>query len=446
MTKKAYMTRTPPAFCVWLFLLTAVLLPANEASDGLSLPAAIELALAHNPELAAQRSEIDVAEARYDAALGRRLPRVDLIGSAVYFQHDQRLQPATGNGEPGAFSDKMLSGDVVLSLPVYTGGRLKREMTAAQLLQASAERQFARSRSELIYNVSSVYYSILAQHQVISSLAFSREVLREHMKRVQEMIAAQKAAVVDRLRMEVRVADLEQRMVMEKNILSVQYRLLTNLLGLPKENTLQQPSTALPTLPPKHDCGVPPLAEILAARNDYQAALAVISAQREIVAAAAAGHLPTITVQGSYGRRWAIESPDRRNGLDSTTDAGWAGVVLSMPVFVGGQVSARVREERALLTAAEERLRKLTLQIELEAETACLNIQSSRERLEALEKSIEQAQESLRIEREKYELGKGSITEVLDAQTALLDAQTATCRVLADYHTAQAQLALAKGE
>ena len=58
----------------------------------------------------------------------------------------------------------------------------------------------------------------------------------------------------------------------------------------------------------------------------------------------------------------------------------------------------------------------------------------------------EQAEESLRIEREKYDLGKKSITNVLDAQSALLDSQTNYYRALADYNTALAQFRLAVGE
>ena len=439
---------TVPFWGVVFLYLAAVMCAtgADERPIGMSLSEAIELALKHNPELSAQGHDLGVAEARYDAALGRRLPGVDVVGTAMYYQYDQRLLPATANGEAGAFSDKMLSSDIVFSLPIYTGGRLRREQSAARLLRASAERQLARSRSELIYNVSSVYYGILAQRRVIASLEFSREALREHSKRVQEMISVQKAAGVDRLRMDVRVADLEQRMVWEKNVLAVQCRVLANLLGLPAGSPRRTPMGELPELPTASAAALPALAVVLANRSDYQAAQAAIAAQREAVAAASAGHLPTVTVQGSYGRRLAVESSDRRSGLDSTTDMGWGGVVFNVPVFAGGQVSARVREERARLAAAEERLRKLALQIELELETASLNIQSARERLEALAKTSEQAQESLRIEREKYELGKGSITDVLDAQTALLDTETAMSRALADYHTARAQLALAKGE
>jgi len=433
-----------------VFCLAGMLFSGQEARSGtmqeLTLDKAIEMALAGNPELAALGFEGRAAEARSAAALGRRLPRLDFVGSGMYHLHDQRLLPASETGQMGAFSDQLLSGDVVMSIPLYTGGRLSREQRASELLRSAAANELSHSREELIYNVSSVFYQILAQNRVIISLEFSQEALREHMKQVLEMIKAQKAATVDRLRIEVRVADLEQRLVSEKNILAVQTRVLSNLLGCPEEAALLKPAGTLADLPDPGLQSPGILADSLNARADYQAARASLSARREALAAARAGHLPSVLLQGSYGRRWAVDSPDRSQGHDSNRETGWAGIMLQVPIFSGGQVRARIQEEYALLEATRERLRKLELQIRLELDIASLNIQAARGRLEALTKAGEQAGESLRIEREKYELGKGSITDVLDAQTALLDTQTNYCRAMADYHTALAQLKLAKGQ
>jgi outer membrane protein TolC len=124
---------------------------------------------------------------------------------------------------------------------------------------------------------------------------------------------------------------------------------------------------------------------------------------------------------------------------------GRVGIALDLPIFEGGRIEARVRQERARLSAEQERLRRLELQVRLDVETAILNIGSSAQRVEATGKAIDQAEESLRIEREKYNLGRGSITDVLDAQSALLDSQTNYYRALADYSTASAQLKLAMG-
>jgi outer membrane protein TolC len=93
----------------------------------------------------------------------------------------------------------------------------------------------------------------------------------------------------------------------------------------------------------------------------------------------------------------------------------------------------------------QARLRQLESQMQLELETALLNRQAASNRLEATGKAVDQATESLRIEREKYELGRGAIVDVLDAQAALLDAQTIHYRALADLNIAQAQLRLAAG-
>jgi outer membrane protein TolC len=132
--------------------------------------------------------------------------------------------------------------------------------------------------------------------------------------------------------------------------------------------------------------------------------------------------------------------------MDNPHEVGAVGLFVDIPLFEGGQVEARIRDEIARLEAQRERLRKLELQIRLEVETAAGNVNSLRQRITATEKSIEQAKESLDIEREKYELGKSTITDVLDVQGALLEAESTYYRALADHEAAKAQLRLATGE
>ena len=118
---------------------------------------------------------------------------------------------------------------------------------------------------------------------------------------------------------------------------------------------------------------------------------------------------------------------------------------MDVPIFEGGRINSRVREQQDRLRAARERFHKLELQIRLDVETAVLNIVSSKDRVLVTRKAIEQGEESLRIERQKYDAGKGAIVDVLDAQGALLESQTNYYQALADYNTALAQLRLATG-
>ena len=138
----------------------------------LSLAEAVSVALANNPELAAAGYDVDAASAQRDSAFGAILPRVNVVGGYTRYLDDQRLVPARFNGEGGVFSQDILSSDVVITMPLFTGGRLLSEIKAAELLEASAEHRLARSRSELVFNVSSVFYSILAQRYVVESRVF----------------------------------------------------------------------------------------------------------------------------------------------------------------------------------------------------------------------------------------------------------------------------------
>jgi outer membrane protein TolC len=412
--------------------------------DPLTLQQAVETALANNPEVAARGWDASAAQARRDQAFGARLPRVGIVGGFAHTLDEQRLITASRDGESGLFSRDIVSSDLVVSMPLFTGGRLINQVNAADLLRQAAEQRLARSREELVFNVSSVFNSILAQEHVIESLQFSRKTLTEHVNRIDALITAQKAAKVDRMRTEVRLADIEQQLVREKNLQSIHYRALANLLGL-RASEKQLPLRG--ELEMQGNIVLPELEAALSGarknRADYLAARSSLEAQAKNVDVAKSGHLPTLSVQGAYGGRWAA-GPTTGSG-DEQGDVGRIGLILEVPIFEGGQVDADIREQKATLAAAQERLRQLELQVRLEVETALSNVESSGERASAIRKSIDQAKESLRIEQQKYNLGKGAIVDVLDAQAALLESETTYYRVLAEYHTAVAQLKLAMG-
>jgi outer membrane protein TolC len=412
----------------------------------LTLDEAIRVALVNNPEAAAMAHDVEALESQCQVAGSQRWPSLHMAGGYNRYLDSQRLVAATENGEAGVFSRDIFAGDLVISMPLFTGGRITSEIKAAELLQKAAEHRLARTREELVFNVSSTFYNILAQREVIESLEFSRKALQGHLKRVQDLIAVQKAANVDQLRTEVRLADLKQRLMRERNVLAVQLRVLTNLLGLDRPEKPIEPTGELAftkAVIPEIDQA---LRQAFEGRSDYLAARAALEAQAKAVDAARGAQWPTISLQGTYGGRWAVNTTDQPSGMDRSDDVGRIGVVVDIPLFEGGRISARVRQEKARLLAAQERLRRLELQIQLDVETAVLNIASAAQRVEATEKAIEQAKESLRIEREKYELGKGAVVDVLDAQSALLDSQTNYYRALADYNVALAQFELATGK
>jgi len=379
-----------------------------------------------------------------DVAKSAFWPQLSVEGGFQKYVDSQRLIAARFNGELGVFDEDILRGDLVGKMTLYSGGRITSEAGAAEKLSEAETKKFIRTRDELIYGVTGVFYAILGQQKIITSLEFSRRALEEHFKRVSQLFDVQKVAKVDILRTEVRLTNLKQNLIKEENTLAVQKRLLFNLMGLDvtPENALFDQKLEPAETP--IDTGW--LVETaMKNRPDYNAAKNRMEAQALRVEAAKAGHWPSINLVGTYGVRNAPSPENIGRNTETTGDVGFIGLLVTVPLFEGGRVSAKVSEETAALAAARERLKKLELQIRQETETAALDVLSNTARINATEKSIEQAKESFRIESLKYDLGKGSITDVLDAQSAQLEAETTYYRALIDYHISTARLKLATG-
>ena len=419
---------------------------AQQAVRGLTLQECIAQALTSSPRAVRDRYLIDAASAGLDRNRGERLPTLSARANYRHSLDNVRLTPARDPGEVGTFADDVGALDAVVRLPLYSGGGITAGIDAARAGVDAAAGNLTRTRQELVYDVTALFYAILGQRKGVDSVDASRKAMDEHRRRVADLLAASKVARVDLLRTEVRLADLEQRQVRETNVLAIYHRRLVNLLG------------GMPKAPPfaivgdlALQAGEPPeLAPALAAariaRPDLAAARAAVEAQAAKVVVARAGGRPAVSLEASFGGRWAIDPETRQSGADSSEDAGFIGVAVEIPIFQGGRVSAAAREERARLAAQQESLRELDLVVQLQVETALLNARSSALRVKATTKAIEQAAESLRIERARYELGKGSMTDVLDAQAAQLDAETIHAQAQVEHATALAELRLATGE
>ncbi len=333
-----------------------------------------------------------------------------------------------------------------MRLPLFAGGRLVAEVRAAELLEASAGQRLARSRSDLIFNVASLYYGQLAQQRLITSLEHAEQALLGHLGQVQSLIAGRKAAAVDGLRSEVKLADIRQRRLREQNIMAIQRQSLFNLLGA--ESATDDYSLA-------DELAVPlvesrrvetELETVLSQRPDVVSARHELDAQAARLDAARAGHWPTVNLVGAVGQRSMNDPVQQPKGISSNDQVSRLGVTFEMPLFEGGRTKARVDEEHAKLNALRQRLDKLLLQARLDVVSAGASLTSALERLNSTEKAVVLAKKVADIEREKYALGRGTQLDVLDAQSALIDAEATHIRALADANTAKAQLLWATGE
>jgi len=418
---------------------------AGPILDSLTLKQCIEIALENSPIIGYNSWKIEEMNALRNKAASQRWPHFRGVGSYYHYSDTQRLAPPRRPDYPLIFTDNMLSWNLVMTVPLFTGGRISNEIEATVLSQQSAEQNLDYARQELIFKITSVYFSILKQHKIVESLEFSRTTLEEHLKRVRSLIAAKKAAELDELRIEVRLANIMQQMEQENNILSIHHRSLTNLMGLKEIEFNIAPQSELRFEETETDLEKN-LKIAYSNRADYRSILKELEAQAKRIKAANSSYWPSISLYASYGAKQAVGSFVKPPGIDGIEDIGQFGLFFELPFFEGGKTKATVAQEQARLASLKEKLREMELAIQLDVEAAVLNLGSTGKRISAIEKAIEQASETLRIEMEKYDLGKGSITDIFDAESALLEVQTIYYVALADYNIYKAQLNFVQGK
>jgi outer membrane protein TolC len=180
-----------------------MLRPASAATEELSLRQALTAAMAEATSVRTSRLELRKAEHAYREAATRRLPSVQVQGSASYLTNppggitirkgDLGFAPAVGSEAPVAVPDQdfVLMEDpedtyfqlqATLSQPLFTWGKIRRGVEAARAGRRAAGADLRTAERELRRDVRLSYYgAVLARD--------SADVLREAEATLGEMLA-----------------------------------------------------------------------------------------------------------------------------------------------------------------------------------------------------------------------------------------------------------------
>ena len=118
---------------------------------------------------------------------------------------------------------------------------------------------------------------------------------------------------------------------------------------------------------------------------------------------------------------------------------------LSWTFWEWGKTYYDVSEKQSLREELTNSQKALEDQIRLEIKDALLSIEEAEKNIPAMAKAVEQAEENLRVNEERYKAQVTTISEVLDAQTLLTQARTNYYGALYTHHLAKARLMRALG-
>jgi len=401
----------------------------------------VERALDGNLELRIQATRVEEARARLGLARAEQLPTVDLQAEA-----SRQRQPAAAFGLEGfeAAPRNLFSVSGLLGYEIDLWGRLAREREAA-----------AADLEANVYAGEAVRLGLIAD--VVVTYAGLRSAQRQLEVTERTLAARQESVRVQRLRHQAGAIDELELRQAESLLAAARAELpgrleelrrresaLSILLGTPPAQLFEAmdlPGGGLERgmVPGKIPAALP--AELLRRRPDLRAAESELRMATAAVGVAQAERLPRLTLSGLLGTA-AADSDDL---FGSQAESWRLGAMLSGPLFDFGRTRARYESAEARLEAAELRYRATVAVALTEVRDALVFYESSGQRLEAVEAQIAALRRTEELAGIRYEAGYISIIELLDAQRALLAAELAQARALADRYAATATLFKALG-
>jgi len=436
-----------------IVLLTLVLLsamPQASAQEPITLEQAVSTALARNPVLKAAQEETTAARARTNQVRAAQYPRVDFSqgftrGNNPVYVFGTLLTQRQFTAANFALStlntptpldnfQTRLEGQMLL----FDWGRTRQRVGGAKRMETAAEFEAEQARQDLILRLVRAYYGVVVARE---NLAAAREAYRTaeaNETRVKTLAEAGLVVSSDLLSAQVFRAQMKDREIRAENQLQLSRMMLSNEMGLSPESQSEP---------------VDKLEEFTAEARPIDEWERIALAERPALRAAElryqAAEKDRSLARAEFGPRVGLFANFERDAeaLGGPSGTNWtAGARLEINLFAGGADRNRLAEASARERQASNQLEWFRSGVRLEVRQAYLEAQAAQQRVEAARGSEEQAAESLRILRNRYDAGLATMTDLLRGQTAALEARTGHLAALHDWHVAVAQLERAAGK
>ena len=432
------MTRPGPVLRVAVAIATVVV--AGGPARGETLTDAWALALQQDHSLAAARNQAEAAGFEAQAARAQRWPTVAVGGSYTQLDDSPAFDFAfTGLPltPPELFEDdKYVMGSASLTIPLFTSGRISASIAAAEARERGVGAQVTAATADVKLAVADSYVEVLRARKAHGVASSSVQTLEALTRDTTSMFERELVPKNELLAVQVALADARQNELRAANAAEVAAAAYNRRLGAPLDRPVEL-SEAL-AVPVELSQDLPALVEQAKSRRaELDAFDAQAEAYGQLARTERSRVLPQVALSGGYQY---LEN----QFLDDET-VGMAGIGVQWAVFDGGQSRKRAAALDRNRRATEQQRADASSQIELQVRQAYLGIQESRQRVIVTAQAAEQADENLRIARERYTAGLGTQTQLLQAETLRVQALRNRDDASLDAGLAQLRLARAVG-
>jgi outer membrane protein len=409
----------------------------DTAARPISLDEAIEMANRNAPSAVQARGQSETARAAVRSSWAAFIPTLSLSAGA------SRQLPSQGgtfidqNGQQQTFGDEPWSYSTGLStnLQLFDGGRRIYELRQARANADAARILESAQLFDVALLVKQQYFNVLAARESESAARSQLEQAEQQLKAASAKVRAGSGTKSDSLRSEIQRTNARLSVSEALNSLAVANASLTRVIGS------EVPVTASGEDVPDAEAlaiSASDLERLADAAPEVKAAEAELTVARAARSIARSAYLPSLSAGYSYrGGAQGSDAFDYRGSLSLS---------VSLPIFdqLGRQeqsVRARIGEENA--TAA---LRDTRLAARENLARHLGGFRLAQERVAAQAASVEAAEEDLRVQQRRYDLGASTLLDLLTSQSQLNQARQALIQARYDQRVARAQIEALVGQ
>jgi outer membrane protein TolC len=306
--------------------------------------------------------------------------------------------------------------------------------SAAQM--KSAQYSYKNARELIVVVVVSNYLLVIADQSQAESALAQRDTAKVLFDQTTDQKKAGLAAAVDVLRSDVELQAREQKLIVARNNLAKQKRVLARAIGLPAGQTFDI-TTKVAYQPLATSTLEEALQQAYNSRADYKSLTEQERSAELEKKAASAERYPTLSAGVDYGSI-GTNFDSNHGTVDATAE-------LRLPIFQAGRVHGDNLVADSILAKARQRLEDLRASIDQQVRDVFLDLQDTAQEVSVENKAVQLATQTLEQSRDRFASGVTDNIEVVQAQESLANANDAYIASLFRYNVAKISMARAIG-
>jgi outer membrane protein len=308
----------------------------------------------------------------------------------------------------------------------------------AKQMNEAVGHQLDRTDQEIVFRVVTSYYDVQLAAKELEVAELSAKTAQSIMDRSQARFDSGLTVESDLLTAKVRMAARQQEVIRARNTLEVARAQLNTAIGLPLDSPFQLTGGLA-----ERALSIPAMQDLekqaLTNRPDLKRIASEQAAQQQSVSIAKSAFGPRVNAFAG----WEMDNPTFVAGGGGNNWLG--GIEVQFDIFQGGAKRAELSRQRALEEKVVAVKQAASDAVRLEVRQAYYETDASRQQIEVARAAIAQAQESLRINQDRYDSGLTTITDLLGAEDAARSSQTDYWEAIYHFQTSYANLELASG-